>query len=72
MSIMEQDKKLVDPLATKHQKKWQHCHVLDVDDFSRDEIELVLETADAMKSILSREIKKVPTLRGRSVVTLFY
>ena len=72
MSIMEQDKKLVEPLATTHQKIWQHCHVLDVDDFSRDEIELVFETADAMKSILSREIKKVPTLRGRSVVTLFY
>lgn len=72
MSITEQDKRLAEPLATAHTKIWQHCHVLDVDDFSRDEIELVFETADAMKSILSREIKKVPTLRGRSVVTLFY
>ncbi len=47
-------------------------HVLDLDDFTRDEIELVLETADAMKEVLSRPIKRVPALRGKTVVNLFY
>lgn len=37
-----------------------------------DEIELVLNTAEAMKGIINRQIKKVPTLRGRTVITVFY
>jgi len=51
---------------------WRRRHVLDLDDFSRQEIELVLDTADAMREVLSREVKRVPTLRGTTVVTLFY
>lgn len=51
---------------------WQHRDVLDVDDFSAEEIELVFETASAMKDVLARPIRKVPTLRGQTVVTLFY
>ena len=47
-------------------------HVLDIDDFSREEIEAVLQNTDAMKEVLQRDIKKVPTLRGKSVITLFY
>src|SRR5919204_531979 len=47
-------------------------HVLDLDDFSVQEIEAVLETAAAMKDVLQRPIKKVPTLRGKTLVTLFY
>ena len=47
-------------------------NVLDLDDFSVDEIEAVLETAAAMKDVLQRPIKKVPTLRGKTLVTLFY
>ena len=47
-------------------------HVLDLDDFSREEIEGVLQNADAMAEVLNRDIKKVPTLRGKTVVTLFY
>jgi aspartate carbamoyltransferase catalytic subunit len=51
---------------------WQHNHVLDLDDFTQEEIQLVLETADAMAEVLTREVKRVPTLRGRTVVTMFY
>jgi aspartate carbamoyltransferase catalytic subunit len=51
---------------------WQHSHVIDLDDFSREEINLVFEIADAMAEVLTREVKKVPTLRGKTVVTLFY
>ncbi|HYY89095.1 MAG TPA: aspartate carbamoyltransferase catalytic subunit [Chloroflexota bacterium] len=47
-------------------------HVLDLDDFSTDEIVAVLEAAATMKTVLSRPIKKVPTLRGKTLVTLFY
>jgi aspartate carbamoyltransferase catalytic subunit len=51
---------------------WQHRHILDLDDFTREEIELVLETADAMAEVLTREVRRVPTLRGKTVVTMFY
>jgi aspartate carbamoyltransferase catalytic subunit len=47
-------------------------HVLDLDDFEAAEIEAVLETTHAMKDVLGRPIKKVPTLRGKTLVTLFY
>jgi aspartate carbamoyltransferase catalytic subunit len=46
--------------------------LLSIADLSRDEIYLVLDTADAMREIAERPIKKVPTLRGKTVVNLFY
>jgi len=51
---------------------WRHRHVLDLDDFSTDEIELVMETAGAMKEVLARPIPRIPTLRGRTIITVFY
>lgn len=47
-------------------------HVFDLDDFSRAEIEEVLDTTESMKEILSREIKQVPTLRGKTIVNMFF
>ena len=47
-------------------------HVLDLDDFTAEEITAVLDDAAAMREVLSRDVKKVPTLRGKVVVTLFY
>lgn len=47
-------------------------HVLDLDDFSPSEISRVLDSAQGMSEVLHRDIKKVPALRGRVVVTLFY
>jgi aspartate carbamoyltransferase catalytic subunit len=47
-------------------------HLLGIADLEPDEIELVLETALAMKEVGTRSIKKVPTLRGRTVVNLFF
>ncbi len=46
-------------------------HVLDLDDFSVAEIEEVFQNADAMREVMNRDIKKVPTLRGKTVITLF-
>ncbi len=47
-------------------------HVLDLDDFTREEIEAVLQNTSVMKEVLRRDIKKVPTLRGKTVITIFY
>ena len=51
---------------------WRHHHIFDLDDFTADEIELVLHITDAMKEVLSRPVKKVPALRGKIIMTLFY
>ncbi len=51
---------------------WTRRHLLDLDDFSREEIELALETTDAMKEVLGREVPRVPALRGKTIITLFY
>ena len=52
--------------------QWQHRNILDLDDFTREEIELVFEIADAMTEVLTRDVKRVPTLRGKTIVTMFY
>ena len=46
--------------------------ILGLEEITAEEIELILQTAISFKDILGRRIKKVPTLRGRSIVTLFY
>lgn len=47
-------------------------HLLDVDELDRGEIERVLDTASSFSEVLRRPIKKVPSLRGKTVVNLFY
>ncbi|MCD5405882.1 MAG: aspartate carbamoyltransferase catalytic subunit [Desulfotomaculum sp.] len=47
-------------------------HILGLRDIAREDICKILKTAKAMKEIISRPIKKVPALRGKTVVTLFY
>ena len=46
--------------------------ILDMESLSVDEITLILDTAEKMKEISQRSIKKVPTLRGKTVVLFFY
>lgn len=50
----------------------QRRHVLDLDDFSPDEIHAVLDTAASMKEILGRSVPQVPILRGKTMVNIFY
>jgi aspartate carbamoyltransferase catalytic subunit len=50
----------------------RHKDLLGIADLSPEEILLVLDTAEAMKEVGQRPIKKVPTLRGRTVVNLFF
>ncbi|MFQ6122499.1 MAG: aspartate carbamoyltransferase catalytic subunit [Dehalococcoidales bacterium] len=63
---------LIKPEEPSTTAVWQHHHILDLDDFTSGEIELVFQTTDAMKEVLSRPIKKVPALRGKTIATLFY
>lgn len=72
MSEPRQEIALEESFPPPSMSVWQHRHVLDLDDFTRDEILLVFEITDAMKEILTREVKKVPTLRGKTIVNLFY
>ncbi|MCM8796846.1 MAG: aspartate carbamoyltransferase catalytic subunit [Candidatus Omnitrophica bacterium] len=51
---------------------WIRKDLLGLEDLSREEIELILTTAESFKEISTREIKKVPALRGKTVVNLFY
>ena len=47
-------------------------HLLSIADLSRDDIERILRRAESFAEVSGREIKKVPTLRGRTVINLFY
>ncbi|MDQ3629282.1 MAG: aspartate carbamoyltransferase catalytic subunit [Actinomycetota bacterium] len=47
-------------------------HLLSAGDLTRDDALLVLDTAEEMRSLSDRPIKKLPTLRGRTVVNLFF
>jgi aspartate carbamoyltransferase catalytic subunit len=47
-------------------------HLLGIEELNAGEIDLVLQTASAMKEIGLRPIKKVPTLRGRTIINLFF
>jgi aspartate carbamoyltransferase catalytic subunit len=51
---------------------WKRKDLLGMQDLDAAEIIGVLDTASSMKEIAAREIKKVPTLRGKTVVNLFY
>jgi len=52
--------------------KFEKKDVLGIKDLSVDEINLILETAESFLEISTRKIKKVPTLRGKTIINLFY
>ncbi|HSD26148.1 MAG TPA: aspartate carbamoyltransferase catalytic subunit [Vicinamibacteria bacterium] len=49
-----------------------HRHLLGIEPLIPQDIQTILDTADALKEILDRPIKKVPALRGKTVINLFY
>ncbi|MFA6357460.1 MAG: aspartate carbamoyltransferase catalytic subunit [Candidatus Omnitrophota bacterium] len=51
---------------------WTKKDLLGLEYLTREEIELILDTAESFKEVSSREIKKVPALRGKTAVNLFY
>jgi aspartate carbamoyltransferase catalytic subunit len=50
----------------------QNKDVIDIASLSVDDIQLILDTAESMREISERSIKKVPTLRGKTVILFFY
>src|SRR5438552_2434866 len=50
---------------------WHRKHLLDIESLSAEEINIVLDTARAFKAVGERAIKKVPALRGKTVINLF-
>lgn len=52
--------------------RFEKKDILDMDALSADEITLILDTADRMKEISERPVKKVPILRGKTIVLFFY
>jgi aspartate carbamoyltransferase catalytic subunit len=49
-----------------------HRHLLGIEGLSKDELLFLLDTAQSFREISEREVKKVPTLRGKTVINLFY
>ncbi len=52
--------------------EFKHKHIIALRDLSKIDIELLISTAENMREINSRDIKKVPTLRGKTIINLFY
>ncbi len=50
---------------------WDKRHLLDIESLTAEEINLILDTAKAFKEVSMRPIKKVPALRGKTVINLF-
>jgi aspartate carbamoyltransferase catalytic subunit len=51
---------------------WQHRHLLSLEPLSADEITFILDTAQGFEEVSTRSVKKVPGLRGRVVVNMFF
>lgn len=51
---------------------FKHKHLLGIQELSLSEIKTVLDTAESFYEISTREVKKVPTLRGKTIINLFF
>lgn len=51
---------------------FSHKDLLSIEQLSVDDVTLVLDTAEALKEVAARPVKKVPTLRGKTVINLFF
>ena len=55
----------------KFNSKWTRQHLIGIEELSADEINIILATAASFKQTMQRSNKKLPTLRGRSIVNFF-
>ena len=60
------------PEIKNPQRTWTRPHLLGLEDLSADEIIAILDTAHTLKEVSTRSIKKVPALRGKICVNLFF
>jgi len=56
----------------KTKSDWTRKDLLGLEPLTREELELILATAESFKEVIGRTVKKVPALRGKTVVNLFY
>jgi len=56
----------------KPKPRWTGKDILGIQEMKAAEIQFVLDTAESFKEVSTREIKKVPTLRGKTVINLFF
>jgi aspartate carbamoyltransferase catalytic subunit len=59
-------------MPTTPHYRWTHKHLLTVEELSVDDIRFILNTADSFKEVSTRSVKKVPALRGKVMVSLFF
>ena len=60
-------------VATKEKKPvWNRRHLLGLEELSAEELQAILDTAESFKEVSTRSVKKVPALRGKVVVLLFF
>ena len=52
--------------------KWNRKDLLGLEDLTREEIKMILDTTESFKEISTREVKKVPALRGKTIANLFF
>ena len=52
--------------------KLSQKHLLGIKDITREDIELIFETADTLKQVINRPIKKVPSLRDVTIANVFF
>lgn len=58
-------------MKKRNNTKWTKKHLLGIEELSPEEITLILDQAETFKEVLRRSIPKVPTLRGKTIVSLF-
>ncbi len=61
-----------DKMTTKNTVTWTKKDLLGLEYLTKEEIELILDSARSFKEVLARPLRKVPTLRGKTIVNLFY
>jgi len=71
MRASETSPTVVSKVATKGDLRWSRKDLLGLRELSAEEITFILDTADAFKQVGTREIKKVPALRGKTLVNFF-
>jgi len=59
-------------MTTPAEFRWTRKDLLSLEELSKEEIELILQTADSFKEVSAREVKKVPALRGKTIANLFF
>src|ERR1700730_17752296 len=73
MSRLREEQKTAMSRLREEQKTEPARHLLSVADLSRDDATAILDDADRFaQALLGREVKKLPTLRGRTIITMFY